>query len=96
MMIDQLTRHDFADLAPGELAIEIEGERIALTVVDTRDLPAPSPRSAPFAIELEGPAEPLLPQAIYPLMHPLHGRLDLFVVPIARGAQHVRYEVIFN
>ena len=95
-MIDQLKRQDFTDLAPGGLVIEHEGSSIALTVVDSRDLPAPSPRTAPFAIELTGPATPMLPQAIYPVVHPRHGRLDLFVVPIARDAAHVRYEVIFN
>ena len=95
-MIDQLKRQDFTDLAPGGLVIEHEGHSIPLTVVDSRDLPAPSPRTAPFAIELEGPAVPMLPQSIYPVLHPQHGRLDLFVVPIARDAAHVRYEVIFN
>jgi hypothetical protein len=95
-MIDQLKRQDFTDLAPGGLSIEHEGRQIPLTVVETRDLPGSSPRAAPFAIELEGPATPLLPQAIYPVLHPLLGRLDLFVVPIARDAAHARYEVIFN
>ena len=95
-MIDQLKRQDFTELAPGGLVIEHEGGNVALTVVETHDLPSPSPRAAPFSVVLEGPATPLLPQAIYPMLHPRHGRLDLFVVPIARDAAHVRYEVIFN
>jgi hypothetical protein len=94
-MIDQLKRHDFTNLPVG-LVVEHEGSSIPMTVVETRDLPSPSPRSAPFAIELAGPADPLLPQAIYPVVHPQHGRLDLFVVPIARDAMQARYEVIFN
>jgi hypothetical protein len=95
-MIDQLQRQDFTDLPPGGLVIEHEGATIPVTVVDSRVLPSPSPRVAPFAIELAGPATPMLPQAIYPVVHPQHGRLELFVVPIARDAEHVRYEVIFN
>jgi hypothetical protein len=94
-MIDQLKRQDFMNLPVG-LVIEHEGTSIPMMVVDTRDLPSPSPRSEPFAIELAGPANPLLPQAIYPVVHPQHGRLDLFVVPISRDAMQVRYEVIFN
>lgn len=96
MMIEQLTRHDFADLSAGELQIEHEGRSIPVTVVQTRDLPERSPRSAPFAVLLEGPATPLLSQAIYSVLHPQHGRLELFVVPISCDASHARYEVIFN
>ena len=95
-MIDQLKRQDFTDIAPGGLVIEHEGVSIALTVVETHDLPAPSPRAAPFSVVLQGPATPLLPQAIYPVVHPRHGSLDLFIVPIARDAAHTRYEIIFN
>ncbi len=96
MMIDQLKRNDFADLSAGELQIEHEGHSISLNVVETRDLPARSPRAAPFAMVLEGPATPLLSQAIYSVVHPRHGRLELFVVPLSRDAAHARYEVIFN
>lgn len=95
-MLDKLNKKDFENLEPGSLSVVHGEETTALTVVETRDLPSPSPREAPFAIELEGPAAPLLPQAIYAIVHPLHGRLELFVVPIARTAAHVRYEVIFN
>lgn len=95
-MIDLLKRQDFTELAAGALQIECEGHTIPMSVVETRDLPARSPRAAPFAIVLEGPATPVLAQAIYPVLHPLHGRLDLFIVPISRDASHARYEVIFN
>lgn len=95
-MIEQLKRQDFFNLGVGELLIEHEGRGIPMSVVQTRELPARSPRTAPFAIVLEGPATPLLSQAIHPVLHPQHGRLDLFVVPISRDADHARYEVIFN
>lgn len=96
MMIDQLNRQDFSDLADGALQIEHEGRSIPVKVVETHDLPARSPRAAPFSVVLEGPASPLLAQAIHPVLHPQHGRLDLFVVPISCNAVHARYEVIFN
>jgi hypothetical protein len=95
-MLDKLKKKDFENLEPGSLSVVHGDETMALTVVETRDLASPSPREAPFAVELEGPATPLLPQAIYPIVHPLHGRLELFIVPIARNSAHVRYEVIFN
>jgi hypothetical protein len=95
-MLDQLTRQDFTE--PDALGITIDhaSQRIALSVLEVRDLPPISPRQAPFAVILEGPRDPFLPQGIYPLVHPRHGRLDLFIVPIGRDAAHTRYEIIFN
>lgn len=49
-----------------------------------------------FRLEFIGPGEPVLPQAIYPFSAgreaPVH---EIFIVPIARGADGVRYEAVF-
>jgi hypothetical protein len=37
-----------------------------------------------------------LPQAVYRLEHPALGAMDVFLVPIARVADGIRYEAIFN
>jgi len=95
-MIDQLTREDFAQLPPASLGIEYQGHRLALDVVETRELPAGSPRASPFAVVVAGPPSPVLPQGTYALLHPAHGRLDLFLVPIGRDTVGTRYEIIFN
>lgn len=95
-MLDTLKKEDFSSLEPQALAIEFQGQRIALSVTELRDLPPISPRQTPFAIILQGPPNPLLPQGVYALQHPQHGQLDLFMVPISRGAAHAQYEVIFN
>ena len=95
-MLEKLTRRDFDGLPAGSLALEYEGARLALEVVGLRDLPPISPRAEPFAVVLAGPASPTLPQGIHALIHPSHGRLDVFIVPIGRDAAHSRYEIIFN
>ena len=95
-MTDQLTRQDFENLGPRSLKVLAADGEIDLTVLGLRDLPNPSPRAHPFAVILEGPSNPLLPQAILPLVHPTLGRLDVFVVPIAQDARHTRYELVFN
>jgi hypothetical protein len=95
-MIDQLTRHDFAQLSPGSIGVDYQGVRLNFSVVETRDLPPVSPRAAPFAVVLAGPASPLLPQGIYPLEHPIRGLLELFMVPIGRDSSGTRYEMVFN
>lgn len=48
----------------------------------------------PFSIELRGPDAPLLPQATYPLAHAELGTLPLFLVPIARDPEGLRYQAI--
>lgn len=95
-MIEQLAREDFVQLSPGSLGIDYQGNRVALDVVETRELPAGSPRHSPFAVVLTGPLSPVLPQGTYALFHPARGRLDLFLVPIGRDAGGTRYEIIFN
>jgi uncharacterized protein DUF6916 len=37
-----------------------------------------------------------LPQAIYHLEHAVLGPMDVFLVPIGRDPEGIRYEVIFN
>ena len=41
-------------------------------------------------------AQAPLPQAIYRLEHAALGPMDVFLVPIGRDAEGVRYEAIFN
>lgn len=95
-MIENLTRQDFDALLPGSLGLEHEGLRLELQVIETRALPPVSARQNPFALMLAGPVSPLLTQGIHGLLHPRHGRLELFMVPIGRNASHTRYEIIFN
>lgn len=95
-MIESLTCQDFEALPPGSLALEHEGQRLALHVIEARELTPVSSRQHPFALVLAGPASPVLPQGIYGLLHPRCGRMDLFMVPIGRDASHTRYELIFN
>ena len=38
----------------------------------------------------------MLPQAIYRLEHAALGAMDVFLVPIGRVADGIRYEAIFN
>jgi hypothetical protein len=95
-MIDKLTRRDFEGLAPDALRVALAGGTVPLQVASTHALPHTSPRSEPFAVELLGPREPLLPQGTYVFEHPVHGRLELFMVPVGRDAAASRYELVFN
>ena len=50
----------------------------------------------PFSLEFLAPASDVLPQAIYRVDHAELGALDLFLVPVARDADGVRYEAVFT
>ena len=95
-MIDKLTRLDFEALAPGSLRVRMGEQEVPLDLVEVRDLPDRSSRDKPFALVLQGPRSPFLPQAIHTLIHPVHGALELFMVPIGQDASHTRYELVFN
>jgi hypothetical protein len=90
---------DFRDLAtPLTVDVSIGGatQSLALTVQSVTPLPSHRLRAEPFSLILAGPAAPALPQASYSVQHPRLGRVDLFLVPIARNATATQYEATFN
>jgi hypothetical protein len=50
---------------------------------------------APFTLEFVAPGEPL-PQQTYALSHEVLGTHLVFLVPIAREGDSIRYEAVFN
>lgn len=50
----------------------------------------------PFSLIFRSGSPVVLPQRIYPLTHAAMGKLDIFIVPIARDAQGVVYQAVFN
>ena len=53
-------------------------------------------RGRPFSIVFRGPGDILLPQRIYRVEHDQIGTFDLFIVPIGRDPDGLRYEAVFN
>ncbi|MDW5594732.1 hypothetical protein VSS74_10315 [Conexibacter stalactiti] len=51
---------------------------------------------APFALHFVGPADAPLAQGIVPLEHDALGRLEIFLVPVAREGDTLRYEAVFT
>ena len=49
-----------------------------------------------FSLFFTGPADILLPQRSYSLEHHELGLLDIFLVPVARTEESLRYEAVFN
>lgn len=52
-------------------------------------------RRIPFSLLFRGPLEIVLPQRTYSLEHPQMGKLDIFLVPVARKHDGMEYEAVF-
>jgi hypothetical protein len=50
----------------------------------------------PFSLYFRSTSQVVLPQRTYPLVHAAMGRLDIFIVPIAREPQGIVYEAVFG
>jgi hypothetical protein len=50
----------------------------------------------PFSLVFRGPLQPVMPQRTYRIEHADLGELDIFLVPIGRDPQGVRYEAVFT
>ena len=71
-----------------------DGGRMPVTLGEVTDYPVhpQSPRSEPFGLRFDGPADAVVGQGTHVLEHEAVGRLELFLVPIGPG----RYEAVFN
>ncbi len=69
---------------------------VVLTEATVLGASAPARGRPPFSIVFRGPPDEVLPQRIYRLEHPAIGAFELFLVPIERDQEGVRYEAIFT
>ena len=49
-----------------------------------------------FSLLFEGPAGPLLRQAMYSMSHETLGAVEIFIVPLAQDSEKTSYEAVFN
>ena len=92
-MLETFTAETFKPLLHERFVLDAGDRRVDLELVEVTESAAPgAERRAQFSIVFSGPADPILPQAIYRLEHPDLGAFDLFLVPIAVGS----YEAVFT
>lgn len=95
--LDQLAAEDFETLAGTSLPARAGEAAFALTVDGVWRSPYPSSRPVPgFSLFLRGPRDVALSQGVLQLEHPVHGVLEVFITPIGRDADGLRYEAVFN
>jgi hypothetical protein len=98
-LLDALTPSHFEPLIGSAFVLLDEPERPSLTLiaVEASATQASAPRAVSFSLLFTGPPGMRRAQRISPLEHPVLGRLDLFLVPMAPEADGMpRYEAVFN
>ena len=96
--LDRLTHADFAALLHETFRLRADADVLDLELIETTKLASEGREGAgraPFSVLFRGPLDPILPQQIYRLEHPKLGALEVFLVPVGRGEDGVRYELVF-
>jgi hypothetical protein len=96
--MDLPTLDDFTPLCGEQFVVAIEpGLALSAQLVEAHALPQPTFNGRqPFSLVFAGPPAPVLPQRIYQLAHARLPALDVFLVPLAAGADGVRYQAVFS
>lgn len=87
--------NDFAGRAGESYAVPADGTDHLLVLDIVQELPDHGREGGSFRLEFVGPAQPILPQAIYRFSGKA-GDFEIFVVPVASGPEGTRYEAVFN
>jgi hypothetical protein len=99
-MTENLTEEIFARQLNSKFRVHADTPRpVELELVEVkgwRSLAMEQGGMERFSLFFTGPADILLPQRSYTLEHEQLGMLDIFLVPVARTEENLRYEAVFN
>lgn len=93
MDLSEITLAHFQSLTTQEF--KLEGSEVAFTLLETKPLNTHegAPRRA-FSLLFASPVP--APQGTYALLHTSLGRLEIFLVPIAKAGEGVQLEAVFS
>ena len=94
-----LTFESFASHLNTTFALKLGEASVTLTLTEAVKRPVhpfPGMMREPFSLYFRSGSQIVLPQRIYPFAHDAMGRLEIFIVPIAREPQGIVYEAVFN
>ena len=100
MNLEDVTFAHFEGHVGEEFRLAAEGlhEPLATELIEAEQaeqIATPGGR-VPFSLVFRGPWEPVLPQGIYGIEHDELGSLPIFIVPIGREDDGVRYQAAFS
>lgn len=91
-----LVADDFEGHLNETFQIRVPGGELSTTLKEVRRLGRAIRAGGAFALLFVAPPGPFLKQAIYPVVHPTIGTLELFLVPIGPEPDGNAYEAIFT
>ncbi|HEX8378989.1 MAG TPA: hypothetical protein VF619_00400 [Allosphingosinicella sp.] len=91
----ELRLDEFQGLEGEAFELLLGDEAVPLTLAGVRVLRPSGRQAGAFTLDWRGPAEPVLPQAIYTLRRG-DDRFEMFIVPLGHDRDGVRYEAVFN
>lgn len=89
------------DMFAGRVGETFRDADLVLELVEVEDLTAvarnvPADARTPFSLLFRGPDEPVVAQGIRSLVHDEIGELAIFIVPVAKEADGMRYQAVFS
>jgi hypothetical protein len=97
--VANLTLETFASVMRQSFDLAIGDASLPLTLIEAQPLPVtpfPGMTRAPFALLFRNASQVVLPQKLYGLKNASLGRLEIFLVPVARDREGVLYQAVFN
>lgn len=89
----------FASCLGSGFEMELGASTMTLTLAEARPLPErrqPGLRRQPFSLMFRSSSQVVLPQKLYGLRNAALGRLEIFLVPVARDKQGIVYQAVFS
>lgn len=96
MVAEELTADAFASHVNSRFRLIAGPESVMEVELIEFTAGSKSARHEAFSIVFRAPADAPLEQRIYGLEHESMGTFELFLVPIAKSPEGVRYEAVFN
>lgn len=94
--LEDVTAASFEPHVGQEFRLATEPASLVFTLARVKQHSFEGPTRTAFSLFFRGPAEPILPQAIYALDHAELGALEIFIVPVGRDEQGTEYEAAFS
>lgn len=91
----ELSLADFEGFVGEPHEIVFTDGTIPVTLEKAEGLPRSMREAGAFRLEWRGPAEPVIPQAVYRFRRG-EQLFDMFIVPVGRDSSGTLYEAIFN
>ncbi|CAM5350644.1 hypothetical protein MAUB1S_06055 [Mycolicibacterium aubagnense] len=94
-----VTLSHFAGCVGSAFDLDLGESSVVLTLAEARPLPEtglPGIRRSPFSLMFRSGSQVVLPQKLYKLKNATLGRLEIFLVPVARDKEGIVYQAIFN